>query len=292
MNVYLLRAFLFALCFASVQDAMAQTLYVYIQAPGTTTTGQTEDLTGVTGSDIETATFDGNATGTYATEFDTNIGEFNSGALSGTSGSSLAVVAADQYGGAGGTGNYIALGNESGSFTPVTVSLSVSTNYLGLWWSAADTNNTVELFNNGTLVGTITESEIQNILPNTTGTTVTAINGTTHYNTTAYYSNPTQNFHGDDGGEPFFYVDIVLAGATFNEVEIFNPGATGFESDNWSIYNGTVTTANIPTTDVEVAPVPEPSQYGAISGALIFCLVAGHRLLKKRRTGSIPAKSR
>jgi hypothetical protein len=289
MKIYLSGVFILAICLASVQIATAQTLYVYIEPPGTTTTGQAQDLTGVTNANIETATFDSNATGTYTNSISTSIGNFNSGVISGSAGSSLAVVNADQYGGAGGTGHYIALGNESGTYTPVSVTLNTSTNFLGFWWSAADTNNSIELYNSGTLVGTITDAEIQNLLPNNTTTKITAINGTTQYNTKAYYGNPTPNFNGQDGGEPFFYVEIVLAGATFNEVEMFNPSSTGFESDNWSIYNGTVTTANIPTTDVQIAPVPEPSQYAALSGAMILCLIAGHRLLKKKRTSSIVA---
>ncbi len=286
--MYLLRLLLFAICLASIQSAEGQTLYVYIEAPGTPTTGQTEDLTGVTGADVETATFDTNTVQTYTTEFNTNIGEFNSGALTGTAGASLNVGTADQYGGAGGTGNFIALGAQTGTGTPVTVSLNSSSNYIGLWWSAADTNNSIELFNNGTLVGTIKESEFNAILPNSTTTTVTAINGTTQYNTKAYYGNPNTNFSGQDNNEPFFYVDLVLNGATFNQVAILNNGTagTGFETDNWSIYDGgTVTTSEIPTTDVFV--VPEPSQYAAICGGIIFVLVAGHRLLNKLRMKSL-----
>jgi hypothetical protein len=134
-------------------------------------------------------------------------------------------------------------------------------------------------------VGTIQESEFTSRLPDTTGTTVTAINGTT-YNTTAYYGNPNTNFLGQDNNEPFIYTDDVLVGGTFNEIEILNNGTTGtgFESDNWSIYTGTVTLANIPTTDVGV--VPEPSQYGLMSVAAIFCLVATQRMLKRIRSGS------
>jgi hypothetical protein len=285
MSLYLLRVFLFAVFLLSVQNAVGQTLYVYVQAPGTASSGQTEDLTGIIGTDVETSTFDTNTVQTYTTSFSTSIGTFNTGALPGTTGARIAVVAANQFGGAGGTGNYLALGAQSGSATPVTVTLNSPSNYIGLWWSAADTNNSIELFNSGTLVGTIQESEFTSRLPDTTGTTVTAINGTSVYNTTAYYGNPNTNFSGQDGGEPFIYTDDVLVGGTFNEIEILNNGTTGtgFESDNWTIYTGTVTLANIPTTDVGV--VPEPSQYALTSGAFIFCLIAGQRLLKRLRRG-------
>ena len=87
-----------------------------------------------------------------------------------------------QYGGAGGSGNYFAIGAESSSTDPVTLSLSSEANYFGFWWSAGDVNNSITLLQNSTALATFTTANIVALLPNTLNGTVTAINGIV-YNT-------------------------------------------------------------------------------------------------------------
>ena len=90
------------------------------EAPG----AQTSTVAGVI-----TETFNSFGTGQYSS-LQTAVGSLS------TSGS-LAIVSADIYGGAGGTGNYFALGAQSGSALPVTLTFKGSESYFGLWWSAA-----------------------------------------------------------------------------------------------------------------------------------------------------------
>lgn len=145
------------------------------------------------------------------------------------------------YGGAGGTGNFFALGNESGSYQPVTLSLSGPESYFGLWWSAADSQNSLALFSGSRLVTTVTTSDLMSL-----------INGSG--DSGAYYGNPNNR---QDGGEPFVYVNFFADSTTpITSVVFMNPSSTGFEADNFS---------------VGAAAVPEPSSLalGGMAAAVV-----------------------
>jgi hypothetical protein len=143
------------------------------------------------------------------------VGTFNGGAI----------VEANQYGGAGGTGNYFAVGAESGT-TSATLTFNSAQDYLGLWWSAGDANNTLKFYNGATLLATFT--------------TATLIGS--GYLTSAFYGNPNSDFLGRDNLEPFDYLNFTgTHGTTFTSVEFDNTTSTGFELDNVSI-SASVTT--------------------------------------------------
>ena len=259
LRVLLLTSFLI-----SVQGAMGATLNVYISEPD----AQATTITGAS-----TANFNGLGTGLDTSTYHSPIGNF---LFSNTT--PVEVIAADQFGGASGS-RYISLGAQSGTSAAVTVNLTASVNYLGIWWSAADTNNQLSVYSGTTLIKTLTTADILSLLG---GSTVTAVNGSV-YNTSQYFGNPNNNL---DPAEPFYYLELVTTGVTFDKLVMSNSGSTGtgFESDNWSTFAGTV---SVPTTDVLVdsfTVVPEPSQYAAMFGAVIFCLVTGHRLLKPRHS--------
>ena len=112
--------------------------------------------------------------------------------------------------GRGGTGNFFALGAQSGSSDPVTLTFSGPQSYFGFWWSAADANNTFQLLNGTTVLATYTTS--------------TAFAGLGN----AYYGNPSPPNQGGDSNEPFAYFNFTGSGATtFTSVVFSNNGTTG-----------------------------------------------------------------
>ena len=236
----------------------AGTIEAYVEAP----TVQSSSVGGIT-----TETFNGLPVGFYGTSVSTAIGTYE-----GTSADPFEIISADQYGGAGGSGNYFAVGSETGSpgVDAVTLDLSSENNYFGFWWSAGDVNNSITLLQNGTVLATFTTAELVALLPNSSATTVTAIDGA-QYNTINYYGNPND---GQDANEPFAYVDIIATGLEFNQVLFSNPGNTGFESDNHSVANGVT---QPPSGDVIIGTLqlttPEPTSWALAIlglGALIF----------------------
>jgi len=259
-----LRIYLLIFCLFALNRASAQSLVAYISAPDT----QSSFLQGTSGSDTET--FNSLPQGDQSTPYVSAIGTFQF-----SSTAQAAILPADEYGGANGT-QYMAFGAQSGTSAPITINLNGSYNYFGFWFSAGDANNGITLYSNGTEFARFSTQDILNLLSQSQ---VTAINGTT-YNSSAYLGNPN---NGEDSGEPFAYVDIVTNGVTFNTVVLDNSGTTGtgFESDNDTVYVGTVT---VPGTDVfvtDLAIVPEPSHYAELLGLLVLGLVGGRRLVNR-----------
>jgi hypothetical protein len=196
----------------------------------------------VTGINVITQTFDGISAGYYSTGFKTNIGTFDH----------ALIETADQYGGANGTGNYFDVdtlrSGTANSFSPYTTStltLNSAQTYLGLWWSAGDVNNILDLYSHGALVKEITTNDVKASL------------------SFAYYGNPTSPFYGKDSLEPFAYLNVYADnGTSFDQIKFTNIGDTGFEVDN-----------------LTVASVPEPNNLIGL-GALAAIAFIGRRQLK------------
>jgi len=184
-----------------------------------------------------------------------NIGTLNSGFIQ----------TANQYGGAGGTGNYFDVdANTSGvaADTSSVLKLNSPQSYFGLDWTAGDPFNQLQFYTtiNGveTLIDTETTAQVVNYLKTQSGTS-------------AYYGNPNANFKGQDGSEPFAYLNYFAPqGVTFDEIVFSNPGGTGFESDNWTVASSYTFTSG-------TAIVPESSN---TVGLLIL---AGLGLLSQRK---------
>ncbi len=183
-------------------------------------------------SGVTTENFNSAPTGVYAVNgYSTSIGTFTS--------PGIAIVAANQYGGAGGSGNYFAIGAESGT-TTATLNLSGAESYFGFWWSAADANNGVALYSGTQLVATLSAANALAALGS------------------AYNGNPNGS---GDSGEKFAYLNITgTNGTTFDRIVFTNSGTgTGFEADNFSIRSAAQASASGTTVTNGIATVPEPS---------------------------------
>lgn len=201
--------------------ASAASLNIYISAPG----DQSTYIAGAT-----TETFNSLPLGLESTPYVSPVGTYQF-----SSSSHFAVLSADQYGGASGS-QYVALGAQSHSSTPVTLALNKPADYFGFWWSAGDPNNGLSFYANRTLLARLTTADIITLLNSSSNGMVTAVNGST-YKTNSYYGNPNSGY---DASEPFAYVHIFAQGVAFNKVVFDNSGttATGFESDNQSVFSG------------------------------------------------------
>jgi hypothetical protein len=131
---------------------------------------------------------------------------------------------ANLYGGATGTGYYpvqsAAPGGVDGgnAIAETVVKLDKPSSYFGLWWSAGDPYNTLSFYSGDKLVATFDTKTILDALPR------------------SYFGNPTTTFKGQDGSEPFAFLNVFgKANVTRDKIVFDNPGSTGFESDNWTV---------------------------------------------------------
>ena len=217
-------AFVLALMTSATVSSAANAAWVVSyegEAPGVQNTTATFTVGGV-------ETFNSDPVHAYPSTLTTSFGTSGPGStISGvysSQGKGIQINSADQYGGAGGTGNYIV------AFPNTPYSLKLSTdvaggvNYFGYWLSALDPGNRVTFSdaNNHTLFTFDPQDVINAIKTSTTSS--------------SYYGNPTGNFIGQDGGEPFVFVNFFDTTGSFGKVSFseVNYGG-GYESDNHTV---------------------------------------------------------
>lgn len=116
-----------------------------------------------------------------------------------------------------------------------TITFATRKNYIGFWWSAGSTGNSIEFFRGSDLVATITGDDVYNAIPKNS-TTLTALNGTTQYTRSNYYGHPL-NPSSMDAQEPFVYFHcFAVNGFNFDKV-VLNTTGNGFEYDNLTVSN-------------------------------------------------------
>lgn len=226
---------------------LTQPLHAQITVTAEGVGAQSSDVPGIT-----TETFDEFATPpssgtpigtTLATGYVSPIGTFVGGS----------VFAANEYGGAGGSGNFLGIGNEQGDITSIPAYLYFSRpqSYVGLWWSAADSENVLSFYNGSTLLGSFTEASLTSTLGSLG----------------AYNGNP--NGTSEDPSQPFIYLNFTDAGGpTITSVEFNNGTGTAFELDNISILTA-------------ASPVPEASSTLVLFGMGLGVLGMFARRIKK-----------
>jgi hypothetical protein len=280
-----------ALC-AATSVAKGGTLTVYMSPPA----AQSSTVSGIT-----TETFDSLSTGVKTSAYSSAIGTYT-----GSSSNPFAILANNVYGGATDSThtsptNYFAVGSASSSTAPVTVSLTHPAAYFGFWWSAGDASNRVDLYQGTTLYASFSTQDLLNFLNNGVGT-VTALNGSTKYNTSAYYGNPNLTSGSNDSGEPFVYISFAITGTTVDTIKFYNTGtASSFESDNHS-YIQSGNTVTIPTTFVQVETInltpttatptfnPLPGTYTSVQSVAISTTTSGASI-RYTTDGSTPSET-
>ena len=124
---------------------------------------------------------------------------------------STQILAADQYGGAGGAGNQVAVRNTGDLSITLT---GRPLNYFGVWASALDAANTVSFYKGGTLLS--------------------STNLTAYLLADAYRGNPTATFFGQNFGEKYAFFNFRVTEG-YDRVVLSQNGGGGFELDNVSV---------------------------------------------------------
>ena len=185
-------------------------------------------------------------TRTTNTAFTTSFG--TSGTITGSY-SSVQLPAADQYGGAGGTGKYPVAPSAGPYNVALSTTLATGLNYFGLWVSALDGGNTVGIYRNNVL------------LYNFTPSTLIAAVGSCTGGTNPYCGNPNSQFANLNTGEPYTFVNLYDTNGTFDSVRFVQSGGGSLETDNHTVGYATAQSG----TNI---PVPEPASLALLAFAL------------------------
>ncbi|MEH2292716.1 Npun_F0296 family exosortase-dependent surface protein [Nostoc sp.] len=233
------------------RPAMASSFTVSIENAGV----QNAQLSNLVNAHVQT--FDAQTAGYSTAGFQSSDGTTNVGSYKNT-----LIQNADQYGGAGGKGEYFDVNANISGQTVSTLNLANPESYFGLWWSAGDANNVLTFLSQGKVVQTITTADV-----------VSYIAGLA--NKASYYGNPNSTFNGQDSGEPFAFINFYDVAGTFDQVQFSNIGGTGFESDNHTVATG----YNSITGNVVTKAVPESS---SLLGVFVIGFVGATSVLTRR----------
>jgi len=202
----------------------------------------------------------------------TSVGGLTGSITGAYSGSGITMYAADQYGGAGGTGYYPELfSTNSGTYTLTLGLTSGSTipgvNYFGLWFSALDAGNELQFYENNTLLLTFTPVMFQSLV------------GACPNSSNAFCGNPNSSFLDKDSGEQFAFLNFFDENGYFNKIVFTETGGGGFESDNQTVaYMNPVT----PTGTI-ISGAPEPGSFVLLFSGLLVLLAFMRRSPVKER---------
>ncbi len=204
-------------------------------------------------------TFDQWTGGPLTTDYGT------SNQIVGTYSGDLRSFSADRFGGAGGNGLYPEL--FAGSYT---LDLATSTgvpgvNYFGLWLSALDIGNTIQLYNNSALLYTFTPDTLQGLVGSCSGAN-------------SFCGNPNSDFAGQVDYQQYAYLNFSDTNGYFNKVVFTETGWGGLETDNQAV--GYLSSDRSFVFVTNATPTPEPG-YLALSaiGFTVLAMVA----LRRRR---------
>ncbi len=226
MTKYLLP---FAAAMTVAGAAQADSFHVTVENPGVKTSTAAFSSMGV-------ETFDAVGQGgsqAFATDFG------SAGVITGSY-SGVDILAADQYGGAGGAGNFASTSGVAGYSLSLSTSDPAGINYFGFWLSALDSGNTLTFSKAGTTLFTFSPVDV-----------LALVGGTP-----AYFGNPDAPYSGQNGAQPYVFLNFFDTNGTFDKVTFSeNPTIGGYESDNHTVgfFTG--------ESGTPVGAVPEPTTW-------------------------------
>ncbi len=236
-----------------------------------------EETFGTGGASTPTTTTPADYTGANLLE---SKGVTGSGEISGLYSTGFQYYKADQYGGAGGTGDYAEV---KGNWTPHTYSLTLSTsgnlpgvNYFGLWFSALDANNQLVFKENGTIVETFTPPDFISLVGSCPSN---YNNGTGAVPSKPFCGNPNDGY--EDNHEQFAFLSFYDSSSYFNEIDFteLNGVGAGFESDNHTVGYGNPIT---PEGTIISGATPEPSTFSLFGSGLLGLAGFARRRMSRR----------
>lgn len=168
------------------------------------------------------------------------------------------IVAANQYGGAGGHGGHVETFARRG-FSIDLATLGVpGVNYFGFWLSALDAGNQLEFVSRGDVIFRFGPQQFLDLVAGCPSD---------------FCGNPFAPFAGRNAREPYAFLNFRLTDGFFDRVQFYQSRSGGYESDNHSV--GFVRGAS-------GSPIPAPP--GAGLALLGLGLIAAHR----RRRRALP----
>ncbi len=197
--------------------------------------------------------------------FTTNFG-LSGSPISATIGGSFGILTADQYGGAGGTGRYLATFSNAPGIT-ITFAHTAAVkgvNYFGLAVSALDAGNVVTVLNQGVVLATFNAATVGKAL------------GACPDIKNKYCGNPTT---GQNPGEQYGFLNFFDLNGYFDQVVLTEAGSGGFEVDNFVAgYRAVDVTFGPP-----LVPVPAPGSLLMLA-PLLGVLGLARRFVWRRKT--------
>ena len=234
--------------------------------------------------------------GKFTSNFNTGTSNFNTtsfirGTYSANGSPNWVKAPADQYGGTNGTLPYPELFSRNAPVGAYKIDFTKSSNipginYFGIWISALDQFNNIQFYNQGKLLYSFGSTDLQ-----------AALGACSVLN--AYCGNPTTPFRGQNSGELYAYVNFFSTAGYFDQVVLYNPNGSGFESSNHSVAyissivaSGTTFSApdRLPSAAVSTqlaVLVPEPAT-GVLVISALTVLLFRHR---RRRAGQAEAEA-
>lgn len=241
----------FAAAVSLAGAAQADSFHVTVENPGVKTSTAAFSSMGV-------ETFDAVGQG-GGQAFTTDFG--SAGLLTGSY-SGVDILAANQYGGAGGAGNFASTSGVAGYSLNLSTSDPAGINYFGFWLSALDSGNTLTFSKAGTTLFTFSPVDV-----------LALVGGMP-----AYFGNPEAPYSGQNGGQPYVFLNFFDTNGTFDKVTFSeNPTIGGYESDNHTVgfFTG--------ESGTPVGSVPEPATWAM----MILGFAAVGAMMRRRRDARI-----